>query len=109
MLSRCVLTVASVMNRRAAASRLVPPEATSSRTSSSRWLSGPDPGVRTRLISRAVTAGDSTDWPWAAARTARSSSAPAGRVVGGLLGRLELGDDPGQALGQGVVDLPGHP
>ncbi len=35
--------------------------------------------------------------------------APAGRVVGGLFGRLELGDDPGQALGQGVVDLPGHP
>ncbi len=36
-------------------------------------------------------------------------AAPAGRVVGGLLGRLELGDDPGQPLGQGVVDLPGHP
>ena len=27
----------------------------------------------------------------------------------GLLGGLELGDDPGQALGERVVDLPGHP
>jgi hypothetical protein len=26
-----------------------------------------------------------------------------------LVGRLELGDDPGQALGHGVVDLAGHP
>jgi len=30
-------------------------------------------------------------------------------LAGGLLGGLELGDDPGQALGQRVVDLPGHP
>ena len=30
---------------------------------------------------------------------------PAGR----LLGRLELGDDAGQALGEHVIDLPGHP
>ena len=36
-------------------------------------------------------------------------TAPGGRVVGGLFGRLELGDDAGQTLGQGVVDLPGHP
>ena len=34
-------------------------------------------------------------------------------AVGGpvvrLVGRLELGDDPGQALGERVVDLAGHP
>jgi hypothetical protein len=30
-------------------------------------------------------------------------------VVAGLLGRLELGDDPGQALRERVVDLPRHP
>ena len=30
-------------------------------------------------------------------------------LVAALLGRLELGDDPGQALRQRVVDLPGHP
>jgi hypothetical protein len=35
--------------------------------------------------------------------------APPGRVVGGVLGRLQLGDDPGKPLGHGVVDLPGHP
>ena len=27
----------------------------------------------------------------------------------GLVGRLELGHDPGQALGDGVVDLARHP
>ena len=32
-----------------------------------------------------------------------------GVAVAGLLRRLELGDDPDQALGDGVVDLAGHP
>jgi len=36
-------------------------------------------------------------------RRSRSSARPV------LLSRLELSDDSGQALGQGVVDLPGHP
>jgi len=66
--------VASLMNSRAAASRLVVPAATRPRTSSSRWLSGSGSGERTRFISRAATDGASTDWPDAAARTARSSS-----------------------------------
>ena len=35
----------------------------------------------------------------------RDVPAPVGRVLGGL----ELGDDPGQALREGVVDLAGHP
>ena len=30
------------------------------------------------------------------------------RPVGRLLGRLELRDDPSQAVGDGVVDLAGH-
>ena len=67
--------MASLMNSLAAASRLVVPAATSSRTSNSRWLSSSGLGVRTRLISRVATEGASTPWPSAAARTARSSSA----------------------------------
>jgi len=74
MFSRWVLIVASLMNSLAAASRLVLPPATSSRTSSSRWLSGPGPGSRNRLISRVATDGDSAASPCAADRTARSSS-----------------------------------
>ena len=74
MCSRWVLTVASLMNSLAAASRLVVPAATSPRTSSSRWLSGSWPGERTRLSSRAATVGARTDSPCAAARTARSRS-----------------------------------
>jgi hypothetical protein len=78
------LTVAWLMNNRAAASLLVFPAATSSRTSTSRTLSdsapaapGPlgTPGVLTRLISRAATDGARTASPSAAAWTARSSSA----------------------------------
>ncbi len=33
----------------------------------------------------------------------------AGRVLRRVLGRLQLGDDPGKPLRQRVVDLPGHP
>ena len=74
MCSRCVFTVASLMNSRAAVSLLVVPAATSPSTSSSRWLSTSGDGSRIRLISRVATEGASTDWPAAAARTARSSS-----------------------------------
>jgi hypothetical protein len=35
-------------------------------------------------------------------------AAPVGRPVAGALRRLDLRDDPGQALGEGVVDLPRH-
>jgi hypothetical protein len=35
--------------------------------------------------------------------------APLLRGFPGLPGRLQLGDDPGQSLGQGVVDFAGHP
>jgi hypothetical protein len=36
-------------------------------------------------------------------------AAPPGRVAGGLPGRLELGDDPGEALREGVMNLPCQP
>jgi hypothetical protein len=74
MFSRWDLTVASVMNSRTAASRLVFPAATSSRTSSSRALSSCGAGVRIRFINRPATEGDSTLSPLAAARAPRSSS-----------------------------------
>ena len=74
MCSRWVFTVASLMNSRAAVSRLVVPAATNPRTSRSRWLRISGSGVLTRLISRVATDGPSTLWPCAAARTARSSS-----------------------------------
>ena len=52
----------------------------------------------------------------ASVRLSRASSSafarwrsPVGRAIGRLVGRLELGDDPGQALGDRVVDLAGHP
>jgi hypothetical protein len=35
-------------------------------------------------------------------------AAPVGGAALGVPGRLDLGDDPGEALGQGVVDLAGH-
>ena len=34
---------------------------------------------------------------------------PAGGGLARLLGSLQLGEDPGEALGEGVVDLPRHP
>ena len=68
------MTLASLMNSRRAASRLVAPLATSWRTSSSRWVRGSTAGVRTWPSSRDATDGDSTDSPLAAAPTARNSS-----------------------------------
>ena len=55
MWSRCVLTVASEMNSRAAAPRFVSPWAISARTSSSRSLRASCAGARSWLTSRVAT------------------------------------------------------
>ena len=92
--------MASLMNSRAAASRLVAPAATSSRTSSSRWLSGPAPGARNRSISRAATDGD--EHGLAPGRGPdRPQQFVAGRVLEQVAGRARL--DRGQHVAVGVV------
>ena len=67
--------MASLMNSLAAVSRLLAPWATSSSTSSSRWLIGSWLGARIWPTTRVATEGESTASPSAAARTARNSSA----------------------------------
>ena len=62
--------------------------------------------LRAQLVHRAPRLGQAL--PGQRGRR-RVVPAPRGRVVGRVLGRLQLGDDAGQALRQGVVDLPGHP
>src|ERR1039457_568137 len=101
MLSRWVLTVASLMYSLAAACRLVFPAATSSRTSSSRWLSGPGsglpaPGAPNPLLSPAATEGRGTASPPAAA-----GRGGAGRLLERVAGRPRL--DRGQHVAVGVV------
>src|SRR5258705_13818847 len=122
MFSRWVLTVASLINSFAADSRLVHPAATISRTSSSRWLSGPGLGARTRLIGRVATAGERTAWPWAAARTARRDFG-AGCVLENLASRAGLDrrqhitvcvvrgqfEHPRRAASTGQLGYGGHP
>jgi hypothetical protein len=68
------LTVASLMNRRLAASRFEQPRAIRASTSSSRWLSGSLAGALTWPSNRVATDGESTASPRAAARTPRRSS-----------------------------------
>jgi hypothetical protein len=94
------LTVASLMNNLAAASRLVVPAATSSRTSSSRWLSGPAPaGARNRLISRAATEGEHRLAPGRGPD--RPQQFGARRILEQIAGRARL--DRGQHMTVGVV------
>ncbi len=66
--------MASLMYRRAAASRFEQPCAIRPRMSSSRWLSGSLAGCLTWPSSRVATEGESTASPRAAARTPRRSS-----------------------------------
>ncbi len=73
--SRCVFTVASLMNSAWPISALVRPIATWASTSVSRADSDSRGGLRTWLISRSATEGASTVSPRAAARTAPASSA----------------------------------
>ena len=67
---------------------------------------GAAPAVRAQRLHRAAGLGQAL--PGQPGRGVQVPPPPR-RIARGLLGRLELGDDAGQPLGEGVVDLPGHP
>src|ERR1700759_3793302 len=102
---RWVLTVASEMNSWAAVSRLLAPWATSSSTSSSRWLIGSTPGARIWPITRVATDGESTASPPAA----QGCADPAGGLgPGDAVGQpQDVHEDRGRSrcVGDGDVDV----